>query len=81
MLKAMGTSKNNIFDLAVIGTGMAGAAAAVFAASRGLTVAQVGETGEIIFASGYLDLLGVHPPENGRILNDPWAGLAQLARD
>ena len=77
----MDTPNKQIFDLAIIGTGMAGAAAAVFAANRGLTTAQVGETGEIIFASGYLDLLGVHPPENGRILDDPWSGLAQLARD
>jgi len=77
----MTASKEQRFDLVVIGTGMAGAAAAVFAAGRGLATAQVGETGELIFASGYLDLLGVHPPENGRILNDPWAGLVQLARD
>jgi len=77
----MSTPKKDIFDLVVIGTGMAGAAAAVFAANRGLITAQVGETGEIIFASGYLDLLGVHPPENGRILSNPWAGLDQLSRD
>lgn len=77
----MNVLKEQKLDLVVIGTGMAGAAAAVFAANRGLTTAQVGETGEIIFASGYLDLLGVHPPENGRILSDPWVGLVQLARD
>ena len=69
------------FDLAVIGTGMAGSAAAVFAAQRGFKTAQVGETGEIIFASGYLDLLGVHPVAKGRVLKDPWAGLTQLAVD
>ena len=57
----MDTSKDKTFDLAVIGTGMAGTAAAVFAANRGLATAQVGETGELIFASGYLDLLGVFP--------------------
>lgn len=77
----MDTPKGTVFDLVVIGTGMAGAAAAVFAANRGLTTAQIGETGEIIFASGYLDLLGVHPPENGRILENPWAGLDQLSQD
>lgn len=77
----MNASKENVFDLAVIGTGMAGTAAALFASNRGLTTAQVGETGEIIFASGYMDLLGIHPPENGRILDDPWVGLARLAQD
>ena len=69
------------FDLVVIGAGMAGAAAAVFAANRGLATAQVGETGEIIFASGYLDLLGVYPQAEKNILKDPWAGLERLARE
>ena len=73
--------ENNEFDLAVIGTGMAGAAAAVFAAGRGLSTAQVGETGEIIFASGYMDLLGIFPPAAGKVLADPWAGLEHLARE
>lgn len=77
----MDTRSDNTFDLAVIGTGMAGAAAAVFAANRGLATAQVGGTGEIIFASGYLDLLGVFPPAAKNILVDPWAGLAHLARE
>ena len=48
-------------DLCVIGSGLAGMAATFFAATRDLSVAQVGHTGEIIFASGLLDLLGVHP--------------------
>jgi glycerol-3-phosphate dehydrogenase subunit B len=77
----MNHAADQTFDLAVIGTGMAGVAAAVFAANRGLSTAQVGETGEIIFASGYLDLLGVFPLATRNILVDPWAGLEQLARD
>ena len=77
----MDASKENTFDLAVIGTGMAGAAAAVFAASRGLSTAQVGQTGEIIFASGYLDLLGVFPPAEKKIWDDPWAGLERLKKE
>ncbi len=48
-------------DLCIIGTGLAGMAATLFAATRGLSVVQAGHTGEIIFASGWLDLLGVHP--------------------
>ena len=68
-------------DLAVIGTGMAGNAAALFAANRGLSVVQVGCPGEIIFASGYLDLMGVHPVEEKRLWNDPWAGIEAVGRD
>jgi len=55
--------------------------AAVFAANRGLRVMQVGNAGAVLFSSGLLDLLGVHPIEEGRTWSDPWAGLAVLARD
>ncbi len=75
----MDLEDKHTFDLAVIGTGMAGTAAAVFAAGRGLSTAQVGETGEIIFASGYLDLLGVYPQAEKNLLKNPWEGLAHLA--
>jgi glycerol-3-phosphate dehydrogenase subunit B len=59
-------------DLCVVGSGMAGMSAALFAASRGLATVLVGRTGEIIFATGLLDLMGVHPLETGRLWNDPW---------
>jgi glycerol-3-phosphate dehydrogenase subunit B len=68
-------------DLIIIGTGMAGMAAAVFAARRGLDAVQVGITGELGFASGPLDLLGVHPVAEGRVVDDPWQGIVQLCRD
>jgi glycerol-3-phosphate dehydrogenase subunit B len=68
-------------DLIVIGSGMAGMAASLFAAQRGVATIQVGITGEINFASGLLDLLGVHPVESGRVLEDPWEGLQQLKTD
>jgi glycerol-3-phosphate dehydrogenase subunit B len=68
-------------DLTVIGAGMAGMAAALFAANRGLSVAQVGSSAEIIFASGLLDLLGVHPMATGRLWQDPWAAVDALRRD
>ncbi len=68
-------------DVIVIGTGMAGMAAALFAARKGLDAVQVGITGELGFASGPLDLLGVHPVPEGRILEDPWQGIATLCRD
>lgn len=68
-------------DVCVIGSGLAGMAAALFAAARGLSVVQMGHTGEIIFASGLLDLLGVHPVSEKRLWSDPWAALDALVRD
>ena len=78
---AMSASKSVKCELLVIGRGMAGMAAAFFAANRGLSVVQVGITGEIIFASGLLDLMGVHPLEEKRSWRDPWAGIDALVRD
>ncbi|MGD9120061.1 MAG: FAD-binding protein, partial [Desulfobacterales bacterium] len=68
-------------DVCVIGSGLAGMAAALFAAARGLRVAQMGHTGEIIFASGLLDLLGVHPASEKQTWNDPWAAIDALVED
>ena len=68
-------------ELMVIGSGMAGMAAAFFAARRGIDTVQVGISGELGFASGLLDLLGVHPLEKGLRRADPWAGIKRLVRD
>lgn len=68
-------------DLLVIGTGMAGMAATLFAARRGIDTVQVGMTGELNFASGLLDLLGVHPVATGQTWPNPWSGITQLIKD
>jgi glycerol-3-phosphate dehydrogenase subunit B len=68
-------------ELVIIGRGMAGMAAALFAANRGLNPVQVGTSGAVIFASGLLDLLGVHPMEEKKAWRDPWAGIDTLVRD
>jgi glycerol-3-phosphate dehydrogenase subunit B len=68
-------------DLCVIGSGLAGMSAAVFAANRGLDTVLVGRTGEIIFATGLLDLMGVHPLKDGRLWSDPWAAIEALVQD
>lgn len=68
-------------ELAVIGNGMAGMASALFAANRGLSIVQIGGPGGIIFASGLLDLLGVHPVKEKKSWQDPWAGIETLAHD
>jgi glycerol-3-phosphate dehydrogenase subunit B len=68
-------------DLLVIGTGLAGFAAALFAARRQLGTVQVGMTAELGFASGLIDVLGVHPVSDGRMVQDPWDAIRRLCRD
>lgn len=78
------TAKNSDFiecELLVIGRGMAGMAAALFAANRGLSAVQVGMIGGLIFASGLLDLLGIYPPNEMKPWDDPWAGIDLLVQD
>ena len=77
----MSDSQTAKYDLCIIGTGLAGLAATMFAVNRGLSCVQVGHTGEINFSSGLLDLLGVHPVGEKNILSDPWAGIDALVRD
>lgn len=68
------------YDVAVIGAGMAGMAAALFAAERGLSCIQIGNGGGLLYASGLLDLLGVHPMAERRTWCSPYEALAALAR-
>ncbi|WP_235893849.1 glycerol-3-phosphate dehydrogenase subunit GlpB [Oceanidesulfovibrio indonesiensis] len=68
-------------DLMVVGAGMAGMAAALFASARGLSVAQAGGLGGIDFSTGMLDLLGMHPATQNRDVDDPWRALEELAHD
>lgn len=65
-------------QLAVIGTGLAGFAASLFALQRGISTAQVGNTGSIAYTTGYLDLFGYH---GNRLLDSPWSGLERLRKD
>ena len=68
-------------QLAVIGSGLAGFAASIFALERKISTAQVGNTGAIAYTTGYFDLLGAHPVESRQALSDPWAGLDALRKD
>ena len=65
-------------ELAVIGAGIAGFAASIYAIRRGVKVAQFGHTGAIAYTTGYLDLLGV---QDQKVLSDPWAGLDTLRHE
>ncbi|MEX1298424.1 MAG: glycerol-3-phosphate dehydrogenase subunit GlpB [Desulfotignum sp.] len=66
--------------LAVIGSGMAGMAAAIFARNRGMATVQVGRASEIGFASGCLDLFSTLPGHPSRVYADPFEGIAALKR-
>ena len=69
------------YDVAIIGAGMAGMAAALFAAERGLSCIQIGSGGGILFASGLLDLLAVQPVVGHRLWQSPYEALAALAHE
>jgi glycerol-3-phosphate dehydrogenase subunit B len=77
----MTSPQDKKYDICIIGAGLAGLAATLFAANQGLSCVQVGHTGEINFSSGLLDLLGVHPVGEKNVITDPWAGIDALVRD
>ncbi len=77
----MNVASGDRCDVAVIGAGMAGMAAALFAAERGLSCIQIGNGGGILFASGLLDLLGVQPLAERRLWRSPYEALEALARE
>ena len=64
-------------ELAVIGSGMAGFAASIFAINRGIVSTQVGNTGAVAYTTGYLDLLGKLDGDKG-VVSDPWLALQTL---
>ena len=67
-------------QLMVVGAGMAGMAATLFAARRGISTIQAGLTGETLYASGLFDLYGIAHGEARQLVDDPWQGLADLRR-
>ena len=68
-------------DLAIIGCGLSGMAAALFAAEKGFSVAQAGVSGGMIFATGLFDVMGTHPIETGHGWVDPWAAVDAVSKD
>ncbi|TKB11841.1 glycerol-3-phosphate dehydrogenase subunit GlpB [Desulforhopalus sp. IMCC35007] len=64
-------------ELAVIGSGIAGFAASIFALNKNITTAQVGNTGAVAYTTGYLDLLGKIEGETGAVEN-PWESVKTL---
>jgi len=72
-----GARRDITAPLAIVGTGLAGLAAAVYAARRGIPAAIAGHGGALAYTSGYLDLLGRLDPPHGRV-DDPWPALQVL---
>ncbi len=66
-------------DLAILGSGLTGLAAAIFATNRGIPTVLAGQSKGIGFASGLMDLLGVHPGET--TWDDPFAGMERLRKE
>lgn len=69
------------YDLIIIGAGIAGLAAALFAANRGADTVQIGSVSELNFSSGLIDLMGVHPVDKGRAWDNPWAAIDSLIQE
>ncbi len=53
-------------------------ASALFAANRGIRTIRVGGVSEINFASGLIDLMGVHPVGEGILWDNPWDAIDAL---
>ncbi len=64
-------------DLMIIGAGMAGMSAALFAANRGISTIVAGAAGALEYSSGLLDLWGLNNQGNGYIDN-PWQAVNRL---
>lgn len=65
-------------DLLIIGSGMAGMAAAVFAANRNIDTIVAGAAGGFEYASGLMDLWGLSLTKDKTISRKPWDMLARL---
>lgn len=64
-------------ELAVIGSGIAGCAASIFALNKKIGTTQVGNTGAVAYTTGYLDLLGADETTSAAV-DKPWDGLSRL---
>lgn len=68
-------------EMAVVGTGIAGVAASIFALNRGLHVSLTGNTGSLAYTTGYLDLMGSFEKKNFSHVTDPWQAVSELATE
>ncbi|WP_022667526.1 glycerol-3-phosphate dehydrogenase subunit GlpB [Desulfospira joergensenii] len=68
-------------DLAIIGSGMAGISAAAFALNREISFIQAGQTSELSFSSGCLDLFSILPGKTPRHYTRPFDGIPDLVAE
>jgi len=66
-------------DLLIIGSGLSGMSAALFAANRNVNAVVAGGAGGFEYSSGLLDLWGTSLTRRGRITKRPWAMLETLS--
>jgi glycerol-3-phosphate dehydrogenase subunit B len=66
-------------DLLIIGSGLSGMSAAIFAANRNINAVVTGGAGGFEYSSGLLDLWGLSLTQKGRITKKPWAMLEKLS--
>ena len=71
--------KVKMVDLAIIGSGMAGMAGALYASNRKLSTVQIGDTGGFLYTSGLLDLLAIPSIKESKVWDDPWAAIQLLS--
>lgn len=71
----------HIFDVMVIGSGIAGMAASLFAVNRKLSTVQAGSAGGTLFTSGLFDLVSVYPVGEKKLWDNPWDALNALRKD
>lgn len=73
--------KTHKSKLTIIGTGMAGMAAACFASQNQIDTIQIGVNSGMIYSSGFFDLMGIHPIDTQLTWNNPWQAIDQLVTD
>lgn len=66
-------------DLLIIGAGLAGMSAALFAANRNIRAVVTGGAGGFEYGSGLMDLWGARLTEPGGLTKKPWEMLERLA--
>ena len=65
----------------IIGSGMAGMAASLFAINNGIKTSLTGMTGELSFASGLIDIMGVYPVSKGEICKSPFNAIKKIIKE
>ncbi len=77
----MGEDKGRkLYDTVVIGAGMTGMAASLFAANKGLLTLQCGSSSGLVFSSGMLDLMAVFPISEQKRWKNPWEALESTGK-